>query len=223
MSQQKLMELPDPVIGDIEDRLRQRGVNTVIGVDEAGRGPLAGPVVAAAFVLDLNQPLAEQLDELDDSKKLDANQRDQLFEGLTAGDFRYATAASDAGMIDEINVLQATFRAMKQAVEEVFEKLETPPDTVLIDGNMTIPDGPDNQRAVVSGDARSQAIAAASVIAKVTRDRQMIEAHSRWPDYGFDSHKGYGTAQHRQAIADHGPCPLHRRSFAGVVTDETTD
>ncbi len=217
MSQQKLLDMPEPVIGDVEQRLRKRGIDTVVGVDEAGRGPLAGPVYAAAFWLDLREPLPEALDALDDSKKLDVSQRDELYERLNQGDFDAEVASRDAGVIDEVNVLQATFQAMESALSQLCQRVGECPDLVLIDGNLTVPQGPDNQQAIVGGDAKSLAIAAASIFAKVLRDREMIEADREFPHYGFASNKGYGTAQHRQALREYGPCPLHRRSFAGVV------
>ena len=224
MTQPPLFELPDQTVGSVETALRKRGIETVVGVDEAGRGPLAGPVVAAAYVLELDASLPDALEGLDDSKKLDVEQREQLYETLAKRPERYAVADEDAGVIDEINVLQATFRAMRRAVEEVVDRCDDPPDIVLVDGHMTIPDGSWRQQAVVKGDGRSTAIAAASILAKVERDRWMCEADGRWPEYGFASHKGYGTAQHREAIREHGPCRLHRRSFAGVEsTSESRD
>lgn len=216
MSQQKLIELPERHIGDVERDLKQRGMEFVVGIDEAGRGPLAGPVVAAAFALDLTEPFPDELDDLDDSKKLELDDRERLYEELTAGPFDYAIGSSDAAVIDEINILQATFRAMRLAVDELTGGLQRQPDAVLVDGNLQIPKGPPDQRALVEGDGRSLAIAAASVIAKVHRDRQMCRFDKRWPQYGFASHKGYGTSQHREALREHGPCVLHRRSFAGV-------
>lgn len=217
MTQTTLFETETPQLGQIEDRLLERGIETVIGVDEAGRGPLAGPVVAAATWLRISADTEEIFDGIDDSKKLDEATREQLYDEFVAGDHRYATASTDAETIDEINVLEATFRAMKQAVDAVIESVGAPPKVVLVDGNLPVPGADWNQRSVVKGDQRSRAIAAASVLAKVARDRKMRRAHQRWPHYGFASHKGYGTAQHRAAIEEHGPCRLHRRSFAGVT------
>lgn len=178
----------------------------VAGVDEAGRGPAAGPVVAAAVVLDP----ARAPDGLDDSKKLSATKRARLFEAL------HASAAIGVGVaepeeIDRANILWATMAAMARAVAN----LPVAPTLALIDGNRT-PDLGCPARAVVGGDAASVSIAAASIVAKVTRDRLMAEAHERWPVYGFAGHAGYPTAAHRAALLDHGPCPIHRRSFAPV-------
>lgn len=220
MDQKPLFDTPQPQLGDVEETLHRRGVRSVVGVDEAGRGPLAGPVVAAAFWLQLPCELPGELEGLDDSKKLDVEDRRRLYEQLTGGDHHWAVAAMGPEVIDEINVLQATFRAMNTAFGEVTEAVGQTPEAVLIDGNMTIPKGPSNQRAVVGGDGRSIAIAAASVIAKVWRDRRMREADEKWPQYGFASHKGYPTPQHRDAIREHGPCRLHRRSFSGVDAAE---
>ncbi len=219
MNQTELFETTPPEIGEVEDRLRAHGLTTIIGVDEAGRGPLAGPVVAGAYWLDLDEPFPGPIDKLDDSKKLSEALREEYFDALIPPQHRFAVASSSAAVVDEINVLQATFRAMHQAVSELIEAVGEAPELVLIDGNMTIPKGTWDQRAIVKGDGRSFAIAAASILAKVTRDRFMRQAHKRWSHYGFDSHKGYGTAQHREALRQHGPCELHRRSFAGVVVE----
>lgn len=223
MSQERLFDDQQPRVGDVEEVLRNRGVRTVVGVDEAGRGPLAGPVVAAAVALELDQDPSERLEGLDDSKQLEVQDREQLFERLTGGGFVVGVDSSSPSVIDEINILQATFRAMGRAVDEVLDQLGERPDAILIDGQMTIPDGPPGQRAVVKGDGRSLAIAAASIVAKVTRDRRMVEFAERWPEYGFDGHKGYPTAGHREAIRQHGPCQLHRRSFSGVETGSNGD
>ena len=215
--QQPLFQLQPPRIGQVEEQLTDRGMTAIVGVDEAGRGPLAGPVYAAAFALELGEESLDQLAGLDDSKKLDGPRRDELYERLTGGYRPYAIASVGADIIDELNVLQATFRAMKQAVNQVLEKLDSPPDLVLIDGNMSVPGAPWRQRPIVGGDARSLAIAAASILAKVARDRFMCRADEQWPQYGFASHKGYGTPQHRRALKEFGPCKLHRRSFSGVL------
>ncbi len=220
MSQNELFEVPEPRVGDVETALRERGVKSVIGVDEAGRGPLAGPVVAAAYWLDLRASSMDALQGVDDSKRLDAAGRDAFFETLTEAAAPFAIASMPASVIDEINILQATFRAMEQAVDEVVDTAGEHPDLVLIDGNLAIPGGQWKQRAIVKGDQCSLAIAAASILAKVSRDRLMCDAGDTWPHYGFASHKGYGTPQHRRALEEYGPCSLHRRSFAGVVNDE---
>ncbi len=218
-TQEELFTSSKPVVGEVEKLLDNRDVATVIGVDEAGRGPLAGPVYAGAFWLELSAESLDELAALDDSKKLDLATREKLYEELVRGERPYAIASVGAQIIDEINILQATFRAMTKAVEDVIATAGAEPDVVLVDGNLAIPQGTWKQRPIVGGDQRSIAIAAASVLAKVARDRFMCEADHDWPDYGFSSHKGYGTPQHRQALRDHGPCTLHRRSFAGVVQD----
>jgi ribonuclease HII len=185
---------------------RAKGYKIVAGVDEAGRGALAGPVVAAAVVWtkDIN------LEGLDDSKKLSPKRREELFPQIQA--MNHGVAAVSQKVIDEINILQATRLAMKQAVE----KLLNSPDILLIDGNQKI-DSNIEQWPIVKGDAISFTIAAASVLAKVTRDRMMEDCHHDYPQYELSRHKGYGTQRHRDLIAEHGPCPLHRRTFSGVL------
>lgn len=220
MSQKELFQRQTPQPGDLEGLLVEEGITTVVGVDEAGRGPLAGPVVAAAMWLQLDEVLDGAFEAIDDSKRLDEATREELYDRLRGGDHSHAIASSDARLIDDINVLQATFRAMEAAVAAVIDERGQEPEVVLVDGNLVIPKASWTQRAIVKGDQRSRAIAAASVLAKVHRDRLMRDAHERWPEYGFDSHKGYGTAAHREALKIHGPCRLHRRSFAGVVPDE---
>ncbi|MCS7336828.1 MAG: ribonuclease HII [Verrucomicrobiae bacterium] len=198
-----------------ERALLRTGVKSVAGVDEAGRGPLAGPVVAAAVVLPaewIAGGAPPELTGLTDSKQLSARQRERYFDLLTrVYKIRFATAQVEAHTIDSINILRATHHAMMVAVA----KLEPAPEHVLVDGKfvptITIP-----QTAIIGGDALSFAIAAASIIAKVTRDRLMLEYDKLWPMYGFAQHKGYGTAQHMAALAQFGPCPIHRRSFAPV-------
>ena len=191
----------------------QKGLTLVAGVDVAGCGPLAGPVVAAAVVFPcgwLQSGLPSKLRGLDDSKQLDAGEREQFFQIITTHpEIRYAIATVDVEMIDRINIRQAAWRAMNLALDQ----LEPRPEHALIDGLrirwLTYP-----QTALVDGDAKSYSIAAASVLAKVTRDRLMLAFDAQFPDYGFAEHKGYGTPQHLAAIAEHGPCPIHRRSFA---------
>lgn len=202
-----------------ERELLLQGITQIAGVDEAGRGPLAGPVVAAAVVFPeswLRDGLPEMLRGLNDSKQLSANQREDFFTILTSSaEVRFAIAEADAGRIDAINILQATHVAMNESLAA----LKPPPQHALVDGTrvktLRFP-----QTAIVKGDARSYSIAAASVLAKVTRDRAMLEYHERWPAYGFAEHKGYGTPQHLAAIAAHGPCPIHRRSFAPIRQPE---
>lgn len=179
----------------------------VAGVDEAGRGSLAGPVVAAAVIL----PRDAMLPGLTDSKLLTPMVRSRLAEAIHAVATSWAVAAVEAADIDATNILRATLRAMIEAVRQ----LAPQPDLVLVDGNVT-PPLPMPARAVIQGDRRVAAISAASILAKVTRDRIMEGWAARFPAYGFAQHKGYGTAVHRAAIAQHGPSPIHRRTFAGV-------
>ncbi|WP_230467293.1 ribonuclease HII [Lujinxingia vulgaris] len=226
MSQQALFNASPPEIGELESELRSRGHLHIIGVDEAGRGPLAGPVHAAACWWTLNLDDATEWPGLNDSKKMQESDREVLYDALIAQPRRVEMAAASAERIDAINILQATFEAMRHAVERLIEVRGQRPDLIVVDGNMIIPGVELPQVAVVKGDARSFAIAAASVVAKVSRDRLMREAAETWPGYGFEGHKGYGTAAHRNAIASLGPCPLHRKSFKGVrefvVDSETT-
>jgi ribonuclease HII len=186
------------------------GFRCVAGIDEAGRGPLAGPVVAACVVLSIEDPI----DGVDDSKALTASKRESCYIEIIARSMAYGIAIIDADTIDQINILQATLLAMRTAHANILHKIC--PDLVLIDGN-TLPKIVNvHERALVGGDAKSASIAAASILAKVTRDRLMIEAAKTYPHYGFDSHKGYGCPQHLAALRDHGPCPLHRKSFSPV-------
>ncbi len=176
----------------------------VCGVDEAGRGPLAGPVVAAAVVLDPGNLIKG----LNDSKQLTENTRNSLFELITAK-ARFGIGIVEADVIDRINILQATFLAMQRAVAA----LASPPSLALVDGNRAPPLSC-SVETIIRGDGKCMSIAAASIIAKVTRDRLMQDAHHLYPHYGFSNHKGYGTEAHLAAIAAHGPCPLHRMSFS---------
>jgi ribonuclease HII len=192
-----------------ETALHSRGLTRVAGIDEAGRGPLAGPVVAAAVILPPDFFHAE----LDDSKQLSAPQRERLFSELTGrSEIVWSVAAVEPDEIDRINILRATHEAMRRAVAA----LAAPPAHVLIDG-LPVHPFPHPQTALVGGDALSFSIAAASVLAKVTRDRLMVELDARHPAYGFAQHKGYGTPQHLAKLRAHGPCPIHRRSFAPVA------
>jgi ribonuclease HII len=200
-----------PLVRDLwalERSLRARGARHVAGVDEAGRGPLAGPVVAAAVILppDFSHP------EIDDSKRLTASLREELFPVITGAAVAWSVAESCEAEIDAVNILQATLRAMERALAG----LAVRPDYVLVDGPRLPPVlGP--CEGVVGGDGRVACIAAASILAKVHRDRLMRGHHGRWPAYGFAANKGYGTAGHLRALAEHGPCPIHRRSFRGVL------
>jgi len=192
---------------NFESEAERRGYSHVAGVDEAGRGPLAGPVVAAAVIF----PFGLELPGLDDSKKLSEARREELFPLIQGAARAWAVSVVDAATIDAINILQAARLAMKQAVEQ----LAAPADLVLVDGNRPLATEID-QKTLVGGDGRCRSIAAASILAKVTRDRLMREYHAEFPRYGFDRHKGYGTRLHREAIRRHGPCPLHRKTFKGV-------
>jgi ribonuclease HII len=181
-------------------------VNTA-GVDEAGRGPLAGPVVAAAVIF----PAKINIVGLDDSKKISPKKREELYPQIQAEAIAYGVAIVSREVIDEINILQASRLAMKKAVEQ----LQPVPELLLIDGNQKI-DSTLDQWAIVKGDSKSLSIAAASVLAKVTRDRIMEDYHKLYPQYEFHRHKGYGTKLHRALIEEHGPCPIHRSTYKGV-------
>ena len=180
----------------------------IAGIDEAGRGPLAGPVVAAAAIL----PVKFRHKELRDSKQLTPLQRERIYEEIVSNAaIAWAVAAVEIEEIDRLNILRATHLAMRLAVE----KLATPPDHVLIDG-LPVRGFPITQTALVQGDGLSFSIAAASVLAKVTRDRLMLDHDRVFPQYGFAQHKGYGTELHLERLRQHGPCPIHRRSFLPV-------
>jgi ribonuclease HII len=186
-----------------EKRLRTRGIQKIGGIDEAGRGPLAGPVVAAACIL----PEDAFFPTLNDSKKLSSLVREDLYEKLTSDPrIFYGIGEASVEEIDELNILQATLLAMQRAVQ----KLPVTPDYLLIDGNISplfeIP-----RETIIKGDGLSVSIAAASVLAKVFRDRLMEQMDKKWPEYGFKKHKGYGTAAHRDAIREWGACPIHRK------------
>ncbi len=176
----------------------------ICGIDEAGRGPLAGPVVAAAAVL----PKDCQIFYLNDSKKLSEKKRDLLFDEIKEKAVAYGIGIVSPQVIDEINILQATYEAMRQAISQ----LNMIPEILLNDA-VTIPGVDIMQVPIVKGDAKSVSIAAASILAKVTRDRMMMEYDQIYPEYGFAKHKGYGTAAHIAALKEYGPCPIHRRTF----------
>lgn len=200
---------------DYEEELWCKGLLRIAGVDEAGRGPLAGPVVAAAAVFDVNFARSEAggiLDGLNDSKQLTASRRDHFFDILVSSSVvEYAVGIASPEEIDQINILQATYRAMERAVSG----LETLPDHVLVDG-MPVKGLPCDSTSIVKGDSLSLSIAGASIVAKVTRDRMMQDLHRQYPVYGFDSHKGYGSKRHIHALFEHGPSPVHRLSFRPV-------
>ncbi len=184
----------------------------VCGTDEAGRGPLAGPVVAAAVVF----PKGFVLEGLDDSKKLTEKKREALYDKIIESAVAYGIAESSEAEIDELNILAASLLAMRRSVNIVCEKLGVPPGVVLVDGNRNTDFGT-NSVTVVHGDAISQSIAAASILAKVTRDRQMAELSEKYPEYGFDVHKGYPTPAHKLAVYEHGPSAIHRMSFLSFL------
>lgn len=187
-----------------ELELKAVGYKLVVGVDEAGRGPLAGPVVAAACML----PNGCETDGLNDSKKLSVKRRDALFDQLIQNAY-YGIGIVEHEKIDEINILQATHLAMRKAVAALAQK----PDFILVDGHpVSFPGIP--SEGVIKGDAQEQLIAAASILAKVTRDKIMLRYHDLYPEYGFAAHKGYGTILHKEALHKHGRCPIHRLSFS---------
>ncbi len=194
-----------------EHQAHEQGFQIVCGVDEAGRGPLAGPVCAAAVIL----PDGLVIEGLDDSKKLTEKKRDALYDVICEEAISYGIAFASVEEIEEMNILQATFLAMKRAVESLNVKA----DLALVDGNQKPP--LDIQaRTLVKGDAKSPSIAAASILAKVTRDRLMVEIAEQYPQYEFPKHKGYGTKLHYEKIMEHGISPVHRRSFLKKITGE---
>jgi len=197
----------ESVLHWFESRLRSKGFNRIAGVDEAGRGPLAGPVIAAAVLLPSDYPA----NGITDSKQLTAKQRERLFDRIHSDAVAVGTGRVDAEDIDRINILQASLHAMAIAVSQ----LNPAADYLLIDGIFPIPSTLP-QDPIPKGDSRSVSIAAASIVAKVVRDRIMADYHRQYPAYGFDRHKGYPTRAHKAAIAQHGPCPIHRRTFKGV-------
>lgn len=193
----------------MEQELIRSGMDPVAGIDEAGRGPLAGPVTAAAVIL----PCGYEHALLDDSKKLTARRRDLIYEELTSDpSICWGVAFAEVEEIDALNILRATHTAMRRAAMA----LSARPSFCLIDG-LDVPGFPLDARGVVKGDGISLSIAAASIIAKVSRDRRMQELAEEFPVYGFEKHKGYGTKAHLEALREHGPCPEHRRSFAPVA------
>ena len=182
----------------------QGDYSAICGIDEAGRGPLAGPVVAGAVIL----PNDCEILYLNDSKKLSAARREELYEEIQEKALACSVGIVSNERIDEINILQATYEAMRQAVS----KLDLSPDLLLVDA-VHIPDLPQKQVGIVKGDAKSVSIAAASIMAKVSRDRMMLELDQIYPEYGFAGHKGYGSQAHIAAIKKYGPCPIHRQTF----------
>ena len=235
----------------LEKELIGKGFNFVIGVDEAGRGPLAGPVVAAAVLLRNNQSPSSNIqtitndqnknnqtetkiqntkyeiqdnkmwDLVRDSKKLSAKQREKVFDFIHEN-FHVGVGLCDHKTIDRINILEASFLAMKKAVAELMRNVKMSKRQnvsqicVLVDGNKQIPNFSMEQKAVVGGDKIIKSISAASIVAKVTRDKLMMKMHEEYPNYGFNKHKGYGTKAHMEALEKYGPCEIHRQSFAPV-------
>jgi ribonuclease HII len=191
-----------------DENFYDKGFQFIAGIDEAGRGPLAGPVVAAAVILskDISIP------DLNDSKQLSEKKREKLFDIIRGEALAYAVEIVDNTIIDQINILQATFLAMSKAIS----KLQRKPELCLVDGNRKIPNVDFNQESIVSGDAKSACVAAASILAKVTRDRLMLEYAKLYPLYEFEKHKGYGTKKHVEALKRYGVCPIHRTTFAPI-------
>lgn len=187
-----------------ENEAKANGYNIVCGIDEAGRGPLAGPVCAAAVIL----PEGCEIEGINDSKKLTEKKREALYDVITEKAVAYGIATADEKEIDEINILQATYLAMNRA----FQKLSIKPDMALVDGNRDPKLGIPTQ-TIVKGDARSMSIAAASILAKVTRDRFMLEMDKKYPEYQFAKHKGYGTKLHYEMLTKYGPSEIHRMTF----------
>lgn len=196
-----------------EEEARQQGYACIAGVDEAGRGPLAGPVVAAAVVL----PDDRAIDGLQDSKQLTARQRDRVYVAILRYALDYGLGIISNTEIDRLNILQATREAMRRALAE----LRQWPDMALIDGNQDIDSGIE-ERTIVRGDARCASVAAASVVAKVSRDQLMTAYVTRFPGYGFEQHKGYPTRAHYDVLQTLGPCAIHRLSFRGVAAHRKT-
>ncbi|MBI3592611.1 MAG: ribonuclease HII [Nitrospirae bacterium] len=193
---------------EYDESIRKKGFDVIAGVDEAGRGPLAGPVVAAAVIL----PGDIKISGIRDSKKIPANERERLFCEILLNAVDIGIGAVDAEEIDQINILRATKLAMHNAIMD----LKNQSDIILIDA-LNIPTIKIRQMPIIKGDAKSASIAAASIVAKVIRDRIMMRYHSVYPHYGFDRHKGYGTRAHIHKIEKYGPCPIHRKSFQKVM------
>ena len=195
----------------LEEEMFTEGYQTVVGIDEAGRGPLAGPVVAAAVLLDPNKPIYG----LDDSKKLSRKKREKLLKEINNKAY-VGVGKANSREIDQFNIREATFTAMKRAVKDLLAKLDKKPDLLIVDGNAEIPALSIEQKTVVNGDAEVNAVAAASIAAKVHRDNIIFKYAEEFPEYKFRSNKGYGTAQHIEALKKYGASPIHRRSFGRV-------
>jgi ribonuclease HII len=207
-SSRKFLEEPDALTGfSLITKSQKKHPLVLAGVDEAGRGPLAGPVVAAAVIL----PSFPRIRGLQDSKTLVEAKRDELYLEIKRTALACSVSIVEPAMIDDINIFQATMRAMRDAINS----LKLHPDLVLIDGNQK-PRSRFMEIAQVKGDGKSAAIMAASIVAKVTRDKIMLDLHKKYPHYGFNQHKGYGVPEHVEALREHGPCPFHRRTFEPV-------
>lgn len=208
MAQKKIKE---PLTWELENELHGKGYKIICGTDEAGRGPLVGPVVAGACIL----PEGIELEGLNDSKKLSEKKREALYDVICERAVAWGIGVSTPVEIDEINILNASMLAMRRAIEA----MGVCPDAVLVDGNCTR--GFDLPAfAVVGGDAKSPSVAAASILAKVTRDRMCIELDREYPEYNIAKHKGYPTREHMELVRKHGPCPEHRRTFLKFLNDE---
>lgn len=195
-----------------EKEIFSTGYKLIGSIDEAGRGPLAGPVVAACVLIDSDfQITDDNLNAVKDSKKLTEKKREELFD-IIKDNFRVGVGICDHNTIDRVNILQATFLAMKKAIGDLKQK----PDFILLDGKFPIPNMSTHQKPVIQGDNLVFSIAAASIIAKVTRDRIMLQMHEIYPDYAFDKHKGYGTKLHMELLNKNGACSIHRKTFAPV-------
>ncbi|PUU89366.1 MAG: ribonuclease HII [Halanaerobium sp.] len=205
-------------MNEIEAELSAQGYQLIVGIDEAGRGPLAGPVVAAAVILDPERKIYG----LDDSKKLSCQKREELYEEIYSKALVGVGKASSSE-IDKYNIREATFVAMKRAVKNLLPNLDKHPDILLVDGNALIPNLTMEQKAIIDGDADINAIAAASIIAKVSRDNIIFEYAKKYPQYNFKSNKGYGTAEHIAALEKHGSSPVHRKSFGRVPKRKLKD
>lgn len=193
-----------------DESFRDDGCRTIAGIDEVGRGPLAGPVVAAAVVL----PSGVRIEGLRDSKKIPEKERERIFDAILSNASDIGVGISEVDAIERLNVLGATIAAMEAAVGDLSN---CTPELLLIDA-VKLPSLNIKQASPVKGDSLSASIAAASVVAKVVRDAMMLHYHDLYPEYGFDRNKGYGTMEHMEAIRLHGPCPLHRKGFRGVMT-----
>jgi ribonuclease HII len=217
---------------NIENELLSKGYDFVIGIDEVGRGPLAGPVVACAVIyrnfqfsisnfqtISNDKKFIKNIELIRDSKMLSEKQREGLFDFIQEN-FFVGVGLCDHETIDRMNILEASFLAMKKALNELARKAQISilKSIILVDGNKKIPNFSMDQRAIVGGDKIVKSISAASIIAKVTRDRMMKELHKKYPQYGFDKHKGYGTKFHVDALIQNGPCPIHRKTFEPVKT-----